>query len=213
MAAHTFFCRETRCDGEAHVSGGLCDSCFEMEAARLQREHCPPRCENCKHLVDELFNDRWCADCWNTSDIDGLLFPLEEGDVCSCCHMGQRMSNSLCVECSKGCHRADDLRAECLGCWCECPILALTDGYCPCCCQDDEEEQELPPKLCKDCGTLRVETEPELQCDWFCPPCWTARFKKHVCSGERIDDGRNESYMCDNSDDPHCPQHIGEWLF
>jgi hypothetical protein len=29
----------------------------------------------------------------------------------------------------------------------------------------------------------------------------------HRCDGEKIDDGYDEYYICDNSDDPRCPQH------
>lgn len=30
---------------------------------------------------------------------------------------------------------------------------------------------------------------------------------KHVCSGERVDDGRSEYYVCDGADSPRCPFH------
>jgi len=172
MATHTFFCRETRCDGEAHISGGRCDWCFEAHVAKLRREHTPLRCEGCcAQVTDDLFNGRWCADCWEgAAHIDGLLFPLTEGAACDCCNKGQRMSNALCVECSKGCENAHDLRAECLECGDECPILALTYGHCPCCFSEE-----------------------------------------HVCSGAF--EYRPEERVCDKSDDPRCPQHIGGWLF
>ena len=75
-----------------------------------------------------------------------------------------------------------------------------------------EEEEVLSLKRCADCGVSRQETEPELLCDWFCPPCWTVRFKtEHVCSGAF--EYRPEERVCDKSGDPRCPQHIGEWLF
>ena len=35
--------------------------------------------------------------------------------------------------------------------------------------------------------------------------------EEHVCSGAF--EYRPEERVCDKSDDPRCPQHIGEWLF
>ena len=31
-------------------------------------------------------------------------------------------------------------------------------------------------KCCADCGTHRTETEPVLDCEWYCAPCWKTRF-------------------------------------
>ena len=68
------------------------------------------------------------------------------------------------------------------------------------------EHASAPPKHCKDCGVRREAAEPELLCDWFCEPCWQLRFgKKHVCSGEM--DYELGHKICDDRDDPLCPQH------
>lgn len=32
-------------------------------------------------------------------------------------------------------------------------------------------------------------------------------WKPHVCSGERVDNGRREYYECDDADSPRCPSH------
>ena len=31
-------------------------------------------------------------------------------------------------------------------------------------------------KCCEDCGTQRPEIEPVIHCEWWCAPCWKARF-------------------------------------
>ena len=108
---------------------------------------------------------------------------------CEWCHSGFDGENSVFLPSESGrfCNK-----------WCEAGWRNEHTSY---------SIDSAPPKCCADCGVRREATEPELLCDWFCKPCWQLRFgKKHVCSGEM--DYELGHKVCDNRDDPFCPQHL-----
>ena len=69
---HIFFCIESNCDAEAHVSGGRCDGCFEAEITYLRELHNPTRCDYCHERINcgidsdalycetAVFCGKWC---------------------------------------------------------------------------------------------------------------------------------------------------------
>lgn len=90
----------------------------------------------------------------------------------------------------------------------------------PCCPSYCPPLADLPPKCCSDCGVQRQETEPVLLCDWYCRPCWEARFRpKKSCAdcGHVPKDGhfpcyRGEEPLCaDCEEDFYGPRSPDDW--
>ena len=218
LNTHTFFCCEDNCAAEAHVSGGRCDSCFELFIAALRKEHNPTRCDQCREIFDSehshllpsesgRFCGKWCEAGWlKEHDCQGFHYDeaLEAYTCSECrsCYPEHKCSGEIDYE--RGhyvCDDRDDPRCpqncaatrERLLIEIRNTETMLSWGY------GDEFDEPLvqslarlreklataslsppvadpQPNCCADCGVQRKETTPVLNCDWFCPPCWSKRF-------------------------------------
>lgn len=63
---------------------------------------------------------------------------------------------------------------------------------------------DLPPKCCSDCGVQRQETEPVLLCDWYCRPCWEARFRSKKSCADCGHVPENGYFPCYRGKEPLC---------
>ena len=110
--AHLFFCCETECDAEAHVSGGRCDKHFELFIAALREAHNPRRCEFCgAHSESGRFCGKWCEAGWlNKHDCNGFHYDeiLEAYTCAECrdCYSDHRCSGEADYE--RGHYVCDD---------------------------------------------------------------------------------------------------------
>ena len=72
------------------------------------------------------------------------------------------------------------------------------DPLCP------SNNSESQAKHCADCGVQRQETEPVLQCDWYCPPCWKVRFAPKKCCTDCGSVPKDGFFPCYRGEDPLC---------
>lgn len=166
---HLFFCCETECDGEAHVYGGRCDGCFEAELEYLRELHNPTRCDNCHERI-------------NCSIDSDALYSASHVFCHRSCYEAWLAKHKCSGEFDfhRGCYVCDDNDDP------RCP--SYRQYYC-----EGRRNSVVSPraqKCCADCGVPRTETEPVLECDWYCHPCWQTRLRACDECGKLGRDGR-----------------------
>ena len=200
--AHLFFCCETNCAAEAHVLGGRCDGCFETHVVNLREAHNPTRCDH-------------CHECVNTHD-GAAVVRIHE---CVNTHDGSAVDCGFVVFCGKWCEAGWLDEHNCNGEWDE-DLEVYNCTECSNCYNDLRNSRDLAERFYL--GECYGETDEgyEAARAWYLgklgkPPMsqqaydlgkklmlWTGY---HECNGD-MDYVRGYK-VCDNHDDPCCPQY------
>ena len=196
-STHTFFCCETDCGAEAPVYGGRCYLCSCAEKWREAseglhtcekrgKESCIPCAFNSP--LQEENNPTRCDHCHERINYtDGFAVYCHSGVFCGkWCEAGYALANKhTCsgeFDYDRGCYVCDD----------------HDDPLCP------SNKSESQVKHCADCGVQRQETEPVLQCDWYCPPCWKVRFAPKKCCTDCGSVPKDGFFPCYRGEEPLC---------
>ena len=177
---HIFFCSEINCSEEARVSGGRCDSCFELHIVALREAHCPShKCsgefdyEHGCYICDECDDLRYssskpvvkcCADCGYKPE-DGY-FPAYRGN------------DPLCATCEEefyGPPPPEDWRersGRCQHCSYFFDLICSSDDRT--CCPPCAAKGALPPVEELDCPGCGGSCRPGAA--GYCSACWQQRY-------------------------------------
>jgi hypothetical protein len=198
---HTFFCIESNCDAEAHVSGGRCDGCFEAHLVKLRNKHNPPQFHSCR---GEFNYDRDCYVCNDQDDPLCPFNPSQEAKSCdwywfdgqrhrlkkSCADCGYipedgnfpayRGHDPLCVTCEEefyGPASPEDWRERSGHCTkCNSNFLIICSSDDRTCCRVCTAAGALPPATeeLNDCPGCGGSSRPGA--NGYCSACWHQRY-------------------------------------